>query len=198
MSRINRIGLDIDDVLGDHTEQFISFHHRVYRKRFRFEMFTSYGINQVLKVTPEEAYARLTEFYRSPEFEQITPTLGSQEFVQKITENGDGIFLITGRPRILKDITLSWVLKYFPEIDKKNILFSTELRPGPEQLKGQICYKRSIDLIVEDSLEQALDCAHYSGVVLFNKPWNATNVAFPKSITRVSSWNEAYNIAKKY
>ncbi len=194
------IGFDIDDVLAEHTRAFITFHNRVYEpKRLRFEQFTTYGIHQVLRVKPEEAYHRLTEFYRSPEFETIVPTFGSQQCLEDVYNLGSKIIVVTGRPTILKDITIDWIEKYFLQVEKNQILFATELRrPGPEQLKGHICHKRGIDVIVEDSLEQALNCAHHAGVVLVDRPWNQTSIALPKDITRAYNFQDVCSTILRY
>jgi len=202
---MSKIAFDVDDTLGNHTEQFIAFYQRVYRKKIRFESFISYGLSNVLKVKPVEACRRLDKFYDSPEFEDISPYPGSQECIQKLSEDGEELFILTGRPKALKEKTKNWVRKYFPQIPFRNILTAVEILQGQEQLKGRICFKRSIDLIVEDSLEQALNCSTHTGVALFNRPWNESPIILPKkinpitkAITRIDTWEELYKLAKRY
>ncbi len=197
---MSKIAFDLDDTLGNHTQQFIAFHHRVYRKKFRFEAFTSYGLDRVLRVTPDEAYGRLSRFYESPEFDAISPLPETQEYVQKMAEDGEELFVLTGRPKALREKTKAWVRKHFPQIGLKQILIAGELLPGPEQAKGPICYRRGIDFIVEDSLEQAISCSAHTGVALFNRPWNKNSpITLPKGvISRVDSWGEVYTLSKRY
>lgn len=197
---MSKIALDLDDTLGNHTEQFIAFYARVYNRRLKMESFTSYGLHTTLRISPDEVYGRLNRFYESPEFDAISPLPGAQECVQRLCEDGEELFLLTGRPKALKEKTKNWAKKYFPQIYPKNVLLSEELLPGPESLKGPICKKRSIDLIVEDSLEQTLSCSAYTGVALFTRPWNIHSpVTLEKNVvTRVETWQEVYALSKKY
>lgn len=193
-----RIALDLDDVLVNHTTQFILFHNKTYGTRLRFHHFRMYDISRVLRVSPQEAYKRLNQFYESQEFDQMRPFSEALEYVRKFSQDGEELILITGRPKVLREKTRSWVKKYFPEIGQ--VLITGELLSGPEQLKGPICRRRNIDLIVEDSLEQAISCSQCAGVALFNKPWNENSpFALPKeAITRVDSWEEVYLLSKRY
>ena len=47
---MTRIAFDLDDVLGNHTEQLVRFHEREYggRRRYSFEMFKHYDLHLVL------------------------------------------------------------------------------------------------------------------------------------------------------
>ncbi|MSR85841.1 hypothetical protein EXS74_00430 [Candidatus Woesearchaeota archaeon] len=198
---MSRISFDADDVLLDHTEKFILWHNRVHGKRrnsfLRYEQFRYYDLSQVLRISPDEAWGRLTRFYESEEFAAISPRSGSQECVQRISSLGDHVVILTGRPTALREMTKACMRKYFPDIGQ--VLFAGELLPGPEKLKGLICKKRGIDLHIEDSLEQALDCSYYTGVALLNRPWNkSSTIQLPKNITRVDSWEEVYTLASKY
>lgn len=204
---MTKIAFDLDDTLGDHTQQFLAFYERVYRKKINYDSFTSYGLDRVLRLKPEEAYKRLSQFYESPEFDAISPLPRSQEFVQKLFEDGEQLFVLTGRPKALREKTKAWIRKYFPQIGLKQVLIVGELLPGSEPLKGPICYKRGIELIVEDSLEQALSCSTQTGVALLNRPWNQnSSLTLPskpiqfltKAITRVNSWEQVYVLSKKY
>ncbi len=195
---MSKIAFDLDDTLGNHTEQFIKFYERVYKKRLNFKSFTSYGLERVLRMKRDEVNGCLNRFYESPEFESISPLNNSQEYVQKMFENGEELFVLTGRPKVLREKTKGWVRKYFPCIGLKQILIAGELLPGLEQAKGPICYKRGIDLIVEDSWEQALNCSTHTGVALFNRPWNQSRSLKEEAITIVNTWEEVYALSKKY
>ena len=140
---MSRISFDADDVLLDHTDQFILWHNRVYGKKrgsyLRYEQFRSYDLSQVLRITPDEAWGRLTRFYESEEFNAISAVPGSQECVQKISSEGDIVVVLTGRPKALREITKACTRRFFPEISQ--VLFAGELLPGPEKLKGEAYFK---------------------------------------------------------
>lgn len=196
---MTRVAFDLDDVLGDHTEQFILFNDRVYprRRRLHLEQFRSYDFSSTLDISSDDLYGRLNRFYESQEFAAISPTPNSQKYISRLTEEGNEIFVLTSRPRALGKITRNWVKEYFPEV--VGILITGELLPGPENLKGRICKKRGFHVILEDSLIQALDCANYVGVGLVDKPWNRNiPVTLPKNITRVESWEGIYKLVQKY
>ncbi len=55
--------------------------------------------------------------------------------------------------------------------------------------KAIVCSDCKVDLIVEDSLTHAIECAKRGiKVILFDKPWNQASLA--ENITRVKDWNE--------
>ena len=196
-----RIAFDLDDVLGNHTRQFVEFYNATSRKRRKltFEEVTEYNLGRILGIGDDEFYGILNRFYGSEFFDNIQPEEGSQDTIGKIMELGYEVCVLTSRPKALGTQTRAWVKKYFEGIDPKQVLLSKEILPGPESLKGPVCKKRGIDLIVDDSLEQAISCASECAVLLFDRPWNQrVNIRLPRHVVRVNSWKELYKQALKY
>lgn len=199
-----RIAFDLDDVLGDHTEKFVLFYNQEYgRKKGKrlidIEEVGDYNFAPLLSVSDEECYGILARFYDSEFFEAISPKEGAQRSVEKILNLGHASCVITSRPKPLAAKTRAWIKRYFEGIDPKQVLLSKEIFPGPESLKGPICKQRRIDIIVEDSLEQAISCSHQCAVLLFDRPWNRrSRVSLPTHVKRVYTWDDVFNEVDKY
>ena len=199
---MSRIAFDLDDVLGNHTSQFLEFYNATYRKRRKklaLEEVTDYNLATVLKVSNDEFYGILNRFYASEYFDEIRPENESQETLGKIIELGHEVCVLTSRPSALAQKTRAWVRRYFEGVDSKQVLLSREILPGPESLKGPVCKKRGINVIVDDSLEQAISCSSECAVLLFDRPWNhRTSILLPRHVVRVDSWVKIYQEVEKY
>lgn len=66
---------------------------------------------------------------------------------------------------------------------------SNDINEGKEIRKSDICKKLGADLLVDDQLEHAEDCARVGiEVLLYNSPWNQ---GIPLcGVTRVYSWHD--------
>ena len=185
-----RIGIDLDDVLGDLVPSFASFHNRVYGSKFERTDFVSFSFSKVLKISEEETNIRLEAFYKSEEFRGIIPVFNSQKGVDTLRNLGHELVLISYRPSNVFEQTSSWLVEYFHE--KFSAVF---LIGSGSQRKRDICFALNIPLMVEDSLEHALDCTSLgTRVILYDTPWNQTNLG--SMIRRAYSWGDIVNVVR--
>ena len=180
-----QIATDLDDVLADMTP-FIDFHNSTFNTSLTISNFTSYYLRHVLKISREEEWKRMRQFFNSPYFQQILPLEGSVEAVRYISKKYE-IAVITSRPRFVRKNTEEWLGKYFPAIQK--VYFTADF-PREKRKKSRICLELRAETMIEDRLDYALDCSK-SGIKVFllDYPWNQIS-NLPPLIRRVKSWQE--------
>lgn len=193
-----KIGVDLDNVLADHMSALVKYYNHRYATALTRDSFRSLKFWETWGGTREEAIETVHEFYASLEFAAILPVEGAEEGVDLLTHN-NRLEIITARPSDLLSATSDWLNAYFP--DKfagayfgnhyaKNGLHATS--------KLALCQFLGVDVLVEDSLEHALECADQRRrVVLLDNPWNQSS-QLPENVYRVDSWKEAVATIERF
>lgn len=185
-----KIGVDLDEVLTEYVKNFIIFHNQNYGTKLNFEDIKKYFFYELLGISFEEDIGRQYKFFETDLFKQIQPVSGAVNGVDKLKNNFEMV-IITARPNEIKDKSINWIEKYFPDIFSQ-IIFTNKhsLNNDLKREKHDICLELGVNLIIEDSLATAEKCASIGiKVLLLDKPWNqAENL--PNGIKRVHSWEE--------
>lgn len=187
------IGIDLDNVLADLAPALIKFHNNFFDASLEVNQIFSHNLWQVWGGTPEETIEKVYNFYKSDYFKNILPVNGSVEGVTDLARNHN-LVVITSRPHFLADETKSWVYKHFT--DKfSGIHLTNQFSLGESRKKSEICSELGVDVLIEDSLEFAMDCATKTKVLLFDSPWNQKEL--PDGIIRVHSWKDIVDSISK-
>ncbi len=186
------IGVDIDEVLADLVEQLLRFHNERYHTTLKREDVFCYQLRHVWKCTEEEEYKRVIEFYHSHYFREIKLVRGSIQGVKKLKEKGNNLVIITSRHSKGRDGTAGWIERYFPRMFSDIYFTDYYEKEGNIARKASVCKEKGVELLIEDSLDNARDCAsERTRVILLDCPWNRCDrVAMPEKVTRVYSWEE--------
>ena len=202
------IGLDIDEVLLRLLDAFILYHNQTYGTRVVKDDFRSYSFEEAVGGSKEEMKQKVLHFYTTPYFENIQPVPGSQQGIAKLaepdriigspnspTERKNSLYVITARAARIKDQTKRSLAHHFPDrfsgLELTDQWFGTSTEKP--RLKSSICVDKNIEVMVEDSLTQALDCAAAGIHVLLldlGYGWNQTSEKLPENIKRAHSWEE--------
>jgi len=182
------IGIDVDDVLANFCSFLITYHNRKYGTNFVESDHIHYEFWKIWGGTEEEALKKIYDFYDSKEFDSIFPVHGSQDGIACLREDHD-LVVITSRHELVEGKTINWLNNYFPE-KFSEIYFANEwsnhLQRGGR--KYEICEKLGVELMVEDCLKYAMDCAdHGIKTFLLDCPWNQVD-SLPQLITRAYGW----------
>lgn len=188
---MQRIGVDIDDVLLELAQGFIAFHNEEYGTQLVFEQFISYYLPKVIGGTFEEAFAKLERFYQTPCFHNLKPVPGSLDGVMRLQKKA-ALSIITSRPPELFEVTHTQLRKYHPG-QFPMVHFARNPYIGTHSpTKKELCTRLGITQLIEDSLEQAKECAAAGiNIYLFDKPWNQSQEEIPR-VMRVTGWHDAY------
>ncbi len=173
------LGFDIDGVIANFTQPLLDVIKENYGVNLKTSDIYTFDLNIVLGITKDEGNQLVHQTLKK----DLPLNPGSKETLERLSRDGHNILLLTGRYEYLRDITQSWLKeKGVPYTQLHMLNVGEKYRANIEQ----------IDLIVEDSLVDALEWTHkVKNVLLFDQPWNRTlNV---KNLTkRVYSWNEIY------
>jgi uncharacterized HAD superfamily protein len=173
------LGFDIDGVIANFTQPLLDVIKENYGVNLKTSDIYTFDLNIVLGITKDEGNMLVNQTLKK----DLPLNPGAKETLEQLSREGHSIYLLTGRYAYLRDITQSWL--------KEKAIPYTHLHMlhVGEKYKADI---EPMDLIVEDSLVEALEWTNkVKTVLLYDQPWNRTlNV---KNLTRrVYSWNEIY------
>lgn len=190
-----KIGLDFDDVTAHFMDPLLEFYNNKKSKNHQQDESKEYDFWVNWGITKEEGIRLIDEFHHTQNVETTKPIEGAIESIKKIMHNGDKLFIITARPLKFKKKIEEWILHHFE--DHRIEVISIEFYNGKSATKSQICKGLSIEIMLEDSGKNAVECANEGiKVILFNKPWNQNYSHI--NITRVDGWQEALQQLQKY
>jgi uncharacterized HAD superfamily protein len=183
MAMIMNLGFDIDGVISNFTVHFVDIIQKRYGATLTDADMYSYDVSLVLGITKDEVADIVNETLKSDL--PLNPL--AKETLDKLNAEGHNIYLLTARSDELIEYTLNW-------LKQKGVVYKDifHLTSGKKNLVDV-----SIDLAVEDNLEEAVELTKkVKHVLLFDQPWNKTkNVK--DLIKRVYSWSEVYEEIQK-
>lgn len=104
------------------------------------------------------------------------------------------MIVITGRSESKRKQTEEWLDANFPKLF--SAVYFTNVFLGEseevERKKSDICTDAGVDVLIDDSIEEAVEVSS-SGiqVLLFDRPWNRSSI--PTTVYRVKDWNHVLN-----
>lgn len=174
------LAFDLDDVLADYTAQLCRFHNDRYGTDLAPGDVHSPKYWEVWGTTEQEAVDRVAAFVESRYFDRIEPVSGAQDAISDLGADHD-LAIITARSRQLADRTRDWLEEHYPGrfdavhfADKYTEGIRSQeyyARTGDHRLKSHYCRTLDVDLLVDDSVENARYCAEHVPVLLFDRPW---------------------------
>ncbi len=187
-----KIGIDIDDVLVDTSNEFMNFYNKKGLNLKLEEIRSFYFWDGMSK---EKITEMFFEFNNSFGFKKIEFIDFAKEGVYSLKDKGN-IWFITSRPIRIKEETISFICENFNKDNFEDILFSGKSHPQGKT-KGDLCVELNLDIFIEDRVKYALDCAEKGvKVLLMNKPWNQ-HCPEHENIIRVNDWNEVLEKIKE-
>ncbi|MEK6875410.1 MAG: hypothetical protein AABX30_01885 [Nanoarchaeota archaeon] len=195
-----KIGIDVDECLINLVDNFLDFNREKYKIDVKREDVFCYDFWEIFKIPKKEAYRRMDEFFNSKFFERVSPVDGAKKAIYELSKNRENkLYVITSRPIHIKNKTKEQLEGFFGEVFY-DISHTDEYSDFERQIsevnrktkKVRVCQDRKIDVLIEDSLKNALECAEgVEGIeiLLMNQPWNK-NGNLPSNVYRVYSWEE--------
>jgi uncharacterized HAD superfamily protein len=178
------LGFDIDGVIADFEKPLIQTVKENYGRTIKETDIYCFNLNVVLGITKTEESQLIAEVLKK----DLPLYFGAKETLEQLNQDGHRIYLLTGRYYQFHNITESW-------LKQKGVLYDQlHLLKVGEKHRANI---ESLDLVVEDSLEEALEWSQkIRNVLVYDHPWNKTlNI---KNLTkRVHNWKEIYGEIKK-
>jgi len=188
-----RIGVDLDEVLADTLSAVLPFHNDRYNTSLTRGDFHSYKFWEIWGGSREESVRRVHEFFDSPYAERVTPIAGARDALTRLKEAGHELHVITARSNAFIEHTKRWIGMHFPGLFDEIHFTNFYSVSGEGRTKSSVCKNLGIEVMVEDDLHHASDCAT-SGikVILIDYPWNKEESK--ENVARVSSWDDAVTL----
>lgn len=180
-----KIGIDIDDVLVDFFKHFIVYHNKTHGTSFKLDEVREYDPTKVWGGKRPEWESKIIQFYGSRIYKDMKPIKNSLKAIKTLKKKHE-LFIITSRYDITENETIKWLEKHYPKtFSQVHFTYS-----DPNFNKGNICKKLGIDIMIDDHIGNAVECAK-KGITVFllHKPWNK-NKKLRKHIKKVNSWDE--------
>lgn len=186
-----RIGIDLDDVAVDSITAIIGFHNEKSGACLTKGDRHSYNLWEVWGGTREEAIEKVNEFFATDTAWDLDPMPGSVKALTALKEKGHELFIITARDKDSVGKTEKWIEKNFPRLFAGVHFGNAYNLSGEPRKKSEMCKEVGVEMLVDDHLENAFDCAAAGiRVLLFDQPWNRQELTLPKNVERVFSWDE--------
>lgn len=170
------LGFDIDGVISDFVRTFVGLVKKHYDLILTEADIHCHDLGLVLGISKQER----NKLIRETLLEDLTLISGAKKVLVKLYSEGQQIFILTARSSDLVNVTKSW-------LKKKGIPYSQliQLNEGEKHLA-----EVSLDLVVEDNLEDAIGYSQkVKNVLVYDHPWNQSfNVK--GLFKRVYNWNE--------
>ena len=183
------IAVDMDDVLVNLTDRFRQFHNDTNSTTVRKDQSGTYEFEVLYGTTPEEMTRRVRVFFDSGYCIDIQPIEGAQEEVARLAEKNT-LYVVTARPTFARYPTQRCLDLLFPDSFSEVYLTNQWRGQGEARTKSSVCKEIGAEVIVEDSLKHAQDCAEQGiHVKLVDRPWNQVAELHP-NISRVYSWRK--------
>ncbi|MEF2175019.1 MAG: hypothetical protein V3575_00995 [Candidatus Absconditabacteria bacterium] len=184
------IGIDLDEVLCEFLDGVLRFHNDIYGTNLVKEHFTSYMFWNHWGGTKQQAIDKVLDFYKSEYYSNLEIVPYSQKILTELSIH-HSLYLITSRQNVVKESTIQRLNKNYLNCFKGFYFTNAYSNSGSESKKSIYCDKLKIDLMIEDSVEHALDCSLSSNkVLLLDKPWNQDFFDKDNKISRVNDWLE--------
>lgn len=186
-----KIGIDLDGVIIDHTENKI----RLAREfGFNIKPEQTPG-NRFKKIVGEDNYRKIQKALYGLSTESARPMDGALDCLSEFIANGYKLFIISARGREDQSQIYgwNWINRYLLNIlDKKQIFFVEQ-----ENQKEIVCRDLKIDIYLDDKVDvlESLICVPRR--YLFD-PYQIRNDYDLKNIQAVSSWQEFSMVVKNF
>ena len=192
------IWIDLDEVLAETVEKLLEDNNYVlWVKKVEYEDIRNYYLHKIeeLWLTPEEDIKLFEKVFAEDKQYKIKPVDGALEKLKIWKEKWYKLKIITARPSIIKEYTINWLNKYYPNIFD-DVFFTFDnltqfYKDGKTTIKkSDICNRLWVDVMIEDNFEYAQDVASCGiKTYLITKPWNK-DFKETENIIRVNSWDE--------
>ena len=188
------IAVDLDEVLAETLRALLKHKkNRINWKRITWNEFSSYNLWEIEKlgISKKKSIGIFLRFLIGAGiWNKIEPVVGAKTKLKEFEKKWYKFHVVTARHFLLRFAT--WIRLYR---NYKHIFDSVEFASFFTRFstkKSEICKKLWADIIIEDNLENAIECANEGiKVYLIDKPWNqAYDKKKHKWIIKVNSWSE--------
>jgi len=189
-----RIGVDLDDTLCEFVQPLLLFLNSKFQKSVSINDIKDYSFENYYPVSSEEIQKLINEFIFFDNCSNLKPIPYAFQALQNLKKDFNcELFIITARDYRLKDATIEWVEKYFPNIFTSIEFCNTYgLDTYPKLEKYEICSKLGINILIDDQFKHLQICCEKIPnffPIIFTQPWNIDITQLWRNHTDIKSFN---------
>jgi uncharacterized HAD superfamily protein len=185
--------VDMDDVLCQTAQHFLTILERDFGKKFAFEQLTDFDVGQACELTAEEREVLYRIVHQGEELLRIPPIPGAVDVLQQWSAAGYEIAIVTGRPPDTYEPSLQWLNKHRVPYDSILIVdkYGRFAPDGSQCISLEGLMNHSFSWAVEDSPIMAMYLASQMKipVALLDRPWNRKDTNH-ELVSRHHNWTE--------
>jgi len=181
------IAVDMDDVLTQHVEAFVSFSNERYRTNLTKDQYDEHWAN-LWHVDREEIERRATEFHTAERIGSYDKIDEAAPVLKKLRQKYD-LVIATARSKNAIEVTYSWLDKHFPGVFSE-VHFVPIWEPNNTITKAQICQKIGAEYLIDDVLRHCNLAAQGGIQALLFGDYNWNKGETEPSVKRVKGWSE--------
>ena len=167
---------DADDTIADLSAPWLEALNQTYHKHVRKEDMTCWDITAAFPdLSPEEIFAPI---YDKSFWNRLTPIEGSAYYLKKLQNDGHDLYIVTATNYETSDAKVAKLLELFPFLTSEQIIVAH----NKHLISG--------DVLIDDGVHNLLKGTYAK--LLFHQPNNASFNEKEHGITRIFSWQEAY------
>ncbi|MEK6891285.1 MAG: hypothetical protein AABX03_04060 [Nanoarchaeota archaeon] len=166
------IAIDIDDTLIPLVTHLVEYYNKFHNGSLRYEDISTYSFSRHMGISEEVAIKIVGDFVDTDYFRCSQPFNGSQESIHHFSKE-HYLIGVTSRQESLRKFTDMQIGYFFPEISEIDFSLNHYADFGKRETKSEICKRKNVEWIAEDSPDYALQCANEGiRVFLIDHPWN--------------------------
>ncbi len=185
--------VDMDDVLCQTAQHFLTILKRDFGKRFTFEQLTDFDVGEACALTAEEREQLYRIVHQGEELLSIPPIPGAVDVLQQWSAAGHDIAIVTGRPPDTYEPSVQWLKKNGVPHDSILIVdkYGRFAPDGSQCISLEALMNHSFCWAVEDSPIMAMYLASQMKipVALLDRPWNRKDTSH-QLVSRHKNWTE--------
>jgi uncharacterized HAD superfamily protein len=190
---VQTIYVDMDDVLCETAQHFLTILERDFGKQFSFEQLTEFDVGEACELTPAEREELYRIVHNDDELLSIPPIDGAINVLQQWTATGYEIAIVTGRPPDTLGPSIEWLKRHQVPHEKVLIVdkYGRFAADGTQCISLAALMEHSFCWAVEDSPTMAVYLATEMKlpVALLDRPWNRINIKHDL-VGRHKHWHE--------
>ena len=187
------IYVDMDDVLCQTAQHFLTILERDFGKKFSFEQLTDFDVGEACELTVKERKELYRIVHHDDELLSIPPIPGAVEVLQQWSAARYEIAIVTGRPPDTYESSVQWLKKHGVPHNKTLIVdkYGRFAPDGSQCISLEALRNHSFCWAVEDSPIMALYLASQMKVpvALLDRPWNRKDTHH-ELVSRHKDWIE--------
>ena len=198
------IAIDWDEVVEEYLDSLNQFMNEALDMPFNVADFVRYTLNVVFPdLTQDQTRKILDEFHDSEYFDLMQTVIGAKEAIFMLRSIAE-IYVVTARQYIAAFKTIAAAQKNFPEGTFAGFCFTNAMAlSGDERKKSEVIQSLGkVDLIIEDSFSNILDCLPYIETdspvkaILLTRRWNQDipDEDLPEGVVRAQDWPDILKI----